>query len=423
MPNFVCLASVPQGQESGPWRSGRGEAMAETARTSWTDQFPGNFMWSNAMLVCKGMAPYGAVALSDLDRIAAELEGAEVTGEAWRLAWTRRAAAVVRDARAAEAAGRTRTAGTLWLRAGNYLYTAERFVPPGPEKRALGQEAFDAYHRGLRLKHPEIAFMDIPCDGAMLPALFMPAQGVTGPAPTVVVVNGMDNCKEMSVLFAGLEFAARGINTLALDGPGQGEARRLRDIPARADYEVPAAAALAALSARPDVDADRVAIMGYSFGGAYAARIAARAPGFCAGIALTAGHWDLAAYQRAVLEKQKAAQKAVAQSNFQFQWVVGADTPEAALDLAEAFGVKHNAPHIRIPFLVTHGGNDRVVPVANAQKFHDAIPPDVPKALHIVPAGEGGCEHAHVDDRPRGICIAADWLEGVLASLAERAPA
>jgi hypothetical protein len=29
----------------------------------WTDSFPGNFQWSNATLVCKGMAPYGAVAL------------------------------------------------------------------------------------------------------------------------------------------------------------------------------------------------------------------------------------------------------------------------------------------------------------------------------------------------------------------------
>ena len=30
---------------------------------SWIDEFPGNFMWSNATLVTKGMARYGAVAL------------------------------------------------------------------------------------------------------------------------------------------------------------------------------------------------------------------------------------------------------------------------------------------------------------------------------------------------------------------------
>ncbi len=40
----------------------------------------------------------------------------------------------------------------------------------------------------------------------------------------------------MSVLFAGLEFSRRGWNTLAIDGPGQGESLRLRELYARHDY-------------------------------------------------------------------------------------------------------------------------------------------------------------------------------------------
>ena len=35
---------------------------------SWTEQFPGNFAWSNAALVTKAMAPYGAVALAEIDQ-------------------------------------------------------------------------------------------------------------------------------------------------------------------------------------------------------------------------------------------------------------------------------------------------------------------------------------------------------------------
>ena len=60
----------------------------------------------------------------------------------------------------------------------------------------------------------------------------------------MVVVNGMDNAKEMSIFFCGLEFARRGFNTLCLDGPGMGEMRRMRDMPSRYDYEVPGTAAL-----------------------------------------------------------------------------------------------------------------------------------------------------------------------------------
>jgi hypothetical protein len=50
----------------------------------WTDHFPGNFMWSNATLVCKGMAPYGAVALAEIERICARLaERGPADPDAW----------------------------------------------------------------------------------------------------------------------------------------------------------------------------------------------------------------------------------------------------------------------------------------------------------------------------------------------------
>jgi alpha-beta hydrolase superfamily lysophospholipase len=106
-----------------------------------------------------------------------------------------------------------------------------------------------------------------------------------GPAPTMVLFDGLDNCKEMSVLFAGLELAQRGYHTLAIDGPGQGEALRLRNIPARYDYEVAGTAAYNYVAGRNDVDAKRVAIMAYSAGGYYAPRAAAFEPRYAACVA------------------------------------------------------------------------------------------------------------------------------------------
>ena len=38
-------------------------------RGSWINHFPGNFLWSNATLIIKGMAPYGVVALEEIDRV------------------------------------------------------------------------------------------------------------------------------------------------------------------------------------------------------------------------------------------------------------------------------------------------------------------------------------------------------------------
>ena len=40
---------------------------------NWIHSFPQNFQWSNAALVCKGMAPYGAVALGEIDWIVQKL--------------------------------------------------------------------------------------------------------------------------------------------------------------------------------------------------------------------------------------------------------------------------------------------------------------------------------------------------------------
>ena len=169
----------------------------------------------------------------------------------------------------------------------------------------------------------------------------------------------------MSIFFAGLEFARRGMHTLAVDGPGQGESLRLRGMKSRYDYEVAGSAAYEYVASRPEVDAKRVAVMGYSFGGYYSSRIAAFEHRYAACIALSALHWDLAAWQSHIKEKNAASPKTVAQSNFQFQYVVGAATPDEAIEIARRFSLKDVARQIRCPFLVTHGGNDRVVPVQN----------------------------------------------------------
>ena len=197
----------------------------------------------------------------------------------------------VADTAAAE--GRQITAGNNYMRAGNYYYSAERFIPPGPEKMAMYRKALRCYHAALERLHPNVERVDVPYEGKSLAAYFMKAPGVTGRAPTVVLFDGMDNCKEMSVIFAGIEFAKRGIHTLSIDGPGQGETQRLRNIHSRHDYEVPGTAAYDYVAARPDVDPKRVAVMGYSFGGYHAPRIVAFEKRYAACVAFGAMHWSI----------------------------------------------------------------------------------------------------------------------------------
>jgi dienelactone hydrolase len=378
--------------------------------STWTDSFPGNFQWSNATLVCKGMAPYGAVALEEIERVCERLRArGPQDPDAWWQEWCVEGERNEKLADAAAAEGRSASAGSHYLRAGNYCYTGERFVPLGERKLGIYRKALRCYQEGLKRCHPEIEFVEVPYEGKALPAYFMKGQGAKGRAPTVVLFDGMDNCKEMSVLFAGLEFAKRGFNTLAIDGPGQGETLRLRGIYARHDYEVPGTAAYEFVAKRADVDPKRAVIMGYSFGGYYAPRIAAFERRYAACVCLGALHWDLHAWQLKIKDQLRADPKKSAQSNFQFQWILGLDDSDVALERAKLFSLAGVAEKITCPVLITHGANDRVVPVDAAQKLYTALKTPK-KTLKIFTPEEGGTEHCQVDDRPLGISYIADWI-------------
>src|SRR5467141_1419299 len=377
---------------------------------AWIEQFPGNLTWSNAALVTKGMAPYGAVALGEIDEVCERLKARQGEADAWREEWCAMARRLERAADAAAAEGRQLTAGNAYLRAGMYYFTGERFVVPGEEKREIGRKALQCQHAGLERRYPNIERVEVPYEKTTLPALFMKAPGASGRAPTVVVFDGMDNCKEMSVLFAGLEFAARGWNTLAIDGPGQGESLRLRGLYARHDYEVPGRAAYDYVAARPEVDPRKVAVMGYSFGGYYAARIAAFEKRYAAGVAFSALHWDLAAFQRGVKRRQELDPRSTAQSTFHFRWIMGClDDADAALRKAEKFSLAGVAEQIGMPFLVVHGADDKIVPVAAAHQLHAAVG-SRKKQLKVFAADEGGSAHALADNRQIAIDYIADWI-------------
>ena len=377
----------------------------------WIMPFPGNFNWSNAALVTKGMAPYGAVALGEIDDVCERLMKRQHEPDAWEEEWCRMGARLEKTADAAEAAGHRMTAGNYWLRAGMYYFTGERFIYPGERKREVGRKSIELQTRGLLRRHANVERVEVPFEGRSLPALFMKAPGASGRAPTVVVFDGMDNCKEMSVLFNGLEFAARGWNTLAIDGPGQGETLRLRGLYARHDYEVAGSAAYDYVATRPEVDPARVIVMGYSFGGYYASRVAAFEKRYAAGVAFAALHWDLAAWQREIKRRLATDPKNTAQSAFHFRWIMGhIDDADAAISKAERFSLADVAPRIEMPFLIVHAEEDKVVPVASAHKLFDAIG-SRRKHLKILTAEDGSVYHAQADNRQVGVDYIADWIE------------
>jgi dienelactone hydrolase len=364
-------------------------------------------MWSQGMMFGIEMQTWGAAALGEIDQIGQRLKAHVGDNEKWWEEWAAMAQRIEGFGDAAERDGCALTAGSYYLRAAIYYFCGERFIAPSERKWETYRSCLRCFRKGIAQRYPNIERVEVSYEETTLPAWFLKSD-VPARAPAVVMFDGLDNAKEMSVLFGGVEIARRGIHVLAIDGPGQGEALRLQGIASRYDYEVPARAALEYLCGRPDVNPKRVAVMGFSMGGYYAPRAAAMEPRFAACVAW-GGHFD---YHEAWVRRRKIMESGgtkISAPSFQLPWVLGMPDMEACMKKLEGYRLAGVAERIQCPFYCIHGENDNIVPLEFALRLHDAVSAK-DKTLRVLTAHDGGSDHCQEDNRQVGVNLVADWL-------------
>lgn len=94
------------------------------------------------------------------------------------------------------------------------------------------------------------------------------------PAPLIVIVHGIDGCKEEH-LSTELALHAAGFSTLCLDGPGQGEALLIDGLLWHPEFHAFLSAALDQLGVAAGIDTSRVGLLGISIGGMWCYQTAA----------------------------------------------------------------------------------------------------------------------------------------------------
>ena len=369
--------------------------------------FEDNYSWSSAFVL--GLMAGGQ--LGEMHRWLAPLRNSEPDVGAWGKAWAGMAQQQEDLAAVDVRAGHHRSAGARYLRASMYRLSGERQLPPGPVKSKSYQAALDAFGRAVELMPLPLERIEVDSPDGVLPGYLIPAQ-TKGPAPVVIFFSGLDVTKELLYGFIREEFVQRGITCLVIDTPGVGEPLRLRNVPSRPDYEVPAAAIIDYLETRSDIDSSRIGILGISLGGYYAPRAAAFEPRIKACVAW-GGIWDYGATWRKRWETQS---KTVSVGHFQLPWIMGTKTMEEAVERVQQWTLADVLPRLTQPFLLLHGEHDLFIPVEDARKAFAAAG-SADKQLRIFTEAEGGAEHVQADEPDAARQLVADWFAQRLGTI------
>ena len=313
----------------------------------------------------------------------------------WCREWGLTAAHYERLAEGAEAAGHAETAAGAWQRAALAWHWGKFvFVDHPDEQRAAHDRAVDCYRKAAGALSPPAELVHIPYAGTALPAYLRVPAGGRGPA--VIMVPGLDSTKEELQATAEY-FLARGLATLAVDGPGQGESEY--ELPLEPAYEKVVTAAVDYLAGRDDLDdSGRVGLFGVSLGGYFAARGAAYEQRITATVALAGPYrfdldWDnLPAQTRATFRQRS-----------------GAGSERQARSRAALLTLEGAAKLITRPLLVVGGGQDSIVPARHQERLAQEAPG---AELVIYPDGSHGVTNHAYESRSR----MADWLAAHLAA-------
>src|SRR6202451_2503299 len=262
-----------------------------------------------------------------------------------------------------------------------------------------------------RRRRPPTDPAKAPYENASLPALLVhpnPEAARNRPAPAMVFFDGFDVTKELQYGYGIPDLAARGVGCLIVDGPGNGESVRFRNLPLIAETERYATPVYEYLAGRREFDPKRIGVMALSLGGYYAPRAASLEPRFACCVAWGA-QWDfheIWVKRFEALESGKVPSLSVPPEHL--QWVLGVPDRAAAMKKLEAFRLDHIVQKMTSPFLLLHGEGGGQISVAVAERLFAAVG-SRQKALKVFTREEGGFHHCQVDDVTIGVHYMFGW--------------
>jgi hypothetical protein len=150
------------------------------------------------------------------------------------------------------------------------LYSFGRWpIPASPGKQRSYEKAIESFLDHAKFFDPPIEVVHIPFEGKEIIGYMRLPKNANDPVPLVIAVNGLDSRKEdLTESFGAI--LPFGIGFLAVDGPGTGQA----PIKVSETSERMLSRVIDYAQSRPEIDKNRIALHGVSWGAYWATKMA-----------------------------------------------------------------------------------------------------------------------------------------------------
>lgn len=316
--------------------------------------------------------------------------------EEWLDAWVANGDVHTELGRRAEENGKALTAGQAYVRAALSYHFAKFVWMVDMEKyRQAADKAVNSLYAAHRLLDPTAERIEATLDGNLMFANLRRPSGIDTP-PLVILLPGLDSTKEEFFNWENV-YLDRGIATLSMEGPGQGETGYNTYI--RPDYNLAVTAMLDAISGRKDISQDQIGVVGVSMGGYYAPRAAAFEPRIKAAAAI-GGPYNFGECWSGLPSITRES----------FVHHSGSRDEKEAEQIALQLNLVDVAPKITQPFLVVFGKLDRLIPWRQAEQ----VAAEAQNAkLVMFEDGNHVCNNIPYKYRP----LVGDWIKEQLTNV------
>lgn len=344
----------------------------------------------------------------------------------WVKAWSELAARVEEIARQDLERGHPVSARKAFLRACNYYRTAEFFASIRMGEAApLYRKSVACFDSAGALFDPPFEAIRIPYEGKVLPGHFFRVDNVNSRRPTLVICGGGDGSGEELYFWVGREAMERGYNLLVFHGPGhRGALHRDASLVFRHDYETPLKAAIDYAVSRPDVDAERLALMGVSLGGYLTPRAAAfdkRIKALIADSPITDYHRVLISLVETAVGRiptfaenvlVRMASRFLPESVLEYQmWAYGVKSLSEYLEVNKAFRLDDLPKQITCPTLCLQSAGEDEEIQNQAREFYDAL--QCAKHFRFFTPADGADTHCQLNNLALSYQVVFDWLDEI----------